>query len=123
KWFQGPEAAGPHSCGMRKVFACAMLAAGAVAAIECCAGSAATLAATLLGEVRAAAGGDAWNGIASIVSRGTERSSGSSGIWRSVEDVGSGRIRRSGEAGLNRYLLVWNGPNRWQQDLSGGVHP
>jgi hypothetical protein len=78
---------------------------------------------TVLSAAREASGGDAWERISALVADGVQENSGMRGPWRAVDDVKTGRMRRSTDFGVVSFLEVWNAPHHWRTDSSGGVHP
>jgi hypothetical protein len=75
-----------------------------------------------LAEMRAAAGGDSWSRVRSIVAVGTAEQPGMSSNWRMAADLREPRLMHFRDAGIVRELHVWNGPNHWHQRAEGGVH-
>ena len=76
----------------------------------------------VLAAARAASGGSdaAYRGFLSQT--GSEQSSGLTGRWRRMIDLGTGRTRESADFGIFSTASVWDGRHYWRQDASGGVH-
>jgi predicted aspartyl protease len=78
--------------------------------------------ADLLAAARAAAGGAAWDGIATLQAEGRIRTSGMEGRWQESADLRRGRFRTAVDVGVYRVSEGFDGRVRWRQDPSGGVH-
>ena len=72
---------------------------------------------------REAAGGPAWDRVVGLRAEGDENNSGMRGRWRALDDIATGRMRRTSDFGIVRTAEVWDGQRHWRQDISGGVHP
>ncbi len=75
-------------------------------------------------QMRAAIGGDAWNGIAETDASGYVTISGLRGNARIANELHDGRYaQRFDVAGMGSTAEVYDGSTVWAQDISGGVHP
>ena len=78
---------------------------------------------SLLEQVRQAAGGAAWDGLAALSIEADETNSGMKGRWTATEDLKLGQERQASDFGFIRTQEVWSDHGHWRQDISGGVHP
>jgi predicted aspartyl protease len=76
----------------------------------------------LLERAREAAGGKAWDQINALTYEGPDNSSGMSGESTYIDDVKTGRMRQESDFQVVRFKEVWDGPQHWRQDMTGGVH-
>jgi predicted aspartyl protease len=76
----------------------------------------------LLGQARAAAGGDAWSRLPALRAEGRIVSSGLAGTWREIDDLRVGRFVQQADVGAWSASEGFDGRTRWRQDPSGGVH-
>jgi hypothetical protein len=81
-------------------------------------------AALALSQMRAAIGGDRWNGIRETSAYGSAVVSGLHGSARFDDDLFRGRYaRRFQIAVMGSNAEIYDGSTVWAQDISGGVHP
>jgi hypothetical protein len=76
----------------------------------------------LLAQIRAASGGEAWDGIRTIRAEGVETAAGLQGPWLVIQDLAHGRFAQFSDFRVFRTADVYDGTTRWKQDRSGGVH-
>ena len=77
-----------------------------------------------LQRFRAVSGGDRWDQVQVIASRGTIELGGMSGSLESLEDVPSGRSRQETMLGSNHFAGGFDGSAAWSRDPGGEVvHP
>ena len=74
-----------------------------------------------LASVRAATGGDRWDTVQVIESRGTIAVGGMTGPFTSIDDVVSGRSRNELTLGGHRFADGFDGTAAWSQDPGGEV--
>ncbi|HEX4505368.1 MAG TPA: aspartyl protease family protein [Alphaproteobacteria bacterium] len=77
----------------------------------------------MLDQVRQAAGGAAWDGLAALSIEANETSSSMKGRWTATEDLKLGQEHQASDFGFIRTQEVWSDRGHWRQDISGGVHP
>jgi hypothetical protein len=77
----------------------------------------------LLAQLRAAAGGAAWDRVAAVTAVGQKTSFGLKGPYRASEDLATGRFVRRADYGLLRNAEGLDAAGRWRMDNSGWVHP
>src|SRR5205085_2193955 len=76
----------------------------------------------LLAQARAAAGGNAWEGVPGLQAQGRVDASALQGRWERRDDLQRGRYRLRTDMGVFRTAEGDDGRGRWRQDPSGGVH-
>jgi Aspartyl protease len=80
-------------------------------------------AATVLAKVKAAAGGERWDHVATLSAIGEKTSFGLVGPYSAIEDLVTGRFARRCDYGLLANAEGLDALGRWRRDNSGGVHP
>lgn len=80
-------------------------------------------AAVLLAQMKAASGGERWDGVKTLSAVGEKTSFGLSGPYRSAEDLAAGRFARRADYGLFANGEGLDEAGRWRMDNSGWIHP
>jgi predicted aspartyl protease len=79
-------------------------------------------AATVLSQARTAAGGKAWDPVATLQAQGQIVTSGLPGTWRKTEDLQQGRWTLHADVGVFRVGDGHDGQHHWRMDASEGIH-
>ncbi|RQP24674.1 aspartyl protease family protein [Piscinibacter terrae] len=77
---------------------------------------------SVLSQARTAAGGKAWDEVATLQAQGQIITSGLPGSWRKTEDLKTGRWTLHADVGVFRVGDGHDGQHHWRMDASEGIH-